>query len=57
MSYLNYFGFTCIPFHKTNPHIWAHEEINDLEDNCTFDVLGHYSIEKNNSATKYISPF
>ena len=23
--------------------------------NCTFDVLGHYSIEKNNSATKYIS--
>lgn len=32
MSYLNYFGFTCIPFHKSNPHIWAHEEINDLED-------------------------
>jgi MSHA biogenesis protein MshM len=32
MSYLNYFGFTCTPFHKSNPHIWAHDEVNDLED-------------------------
>lgn len=32
MSYLNYFGFTSTPFHKSNHKIWANEEVNDLED-------------------------
>jgi type II secretory pathway predicted ATPase ExeA len=32
MNYTKYFGFTALPFHKTNPHVYINAQVEEFED-------------------------
>ena len=32
MNYIKFFGFTGIPFHKSNTNIWVNRQVSELED-------------------------